>query len=182
MIAAAIRLFGIPIPSTDPVFLALVFLHVLFGPPAVAAGLLAMLSTKRRGRHSTAGSVYFWALTGLAVTMSILSFLRWPDDNVLFFLGAFAFVAALLGRLAIRDRRPRLHLLAMATSYVVMLVAFYVDNGSNLPLWRDLPPVAYWLLPIAVGTPIISFYLWRLPHFTYSDRKMSSAVRGTTEA
>jgi hypothetical protein len=27
----------------------------------------------------------------------------------------------------------------MSLSYVVMLIAFYVDNGKQLPVWKDLP-------------------------------------------
>ena len=49
----------------------------------------------------------------------------------------------------------------MGISYIAMLTAFYVDNGKNLPIWRDLPPVAYWLLPSAVGLPLI---IWALGH------------------
>ena len=37
---------GIPIPSTSPVFLAIIGVHVLFGLAAVIAGALAMLSKK----------------------------------------------------------------------------------------------------------------------------------------
>ena len=43
----------------------------------------------------------------------------------------------------------------MATSYVLLLIAFYVDNGKSLPLWKELPPVTYWLLPAVVGIPLI---------------------------
>jgi hypothetical protein len=43
----------------------------------------------------------------------------------------------------------------MGLSYVLMLTAFYVDNGKNLPVWRDLPYLAYWVLPGAVGIPLI---------------------------
>ncbi len=43
-------------------------------------------------------------------------------------------------------------ILDMGGSYVVMLTAFYVDNGKSLPLWQDLPAtLTYWLLPSAVG-------------------------------
>ena len=45
----------------------------------------------------------------------------------------------------------------MGGSYVVMLTAFYVDNGHQLPFWDRLPTLAYWLIPTAVGTPLI----WR---------------------
>jgi len=27
----------------------------------------------------------------------------------------------------------------MGLSYILMLTAFYVDNGKKLPVWRDLP-------------------------------------------
>jgi hypothetical protein len=43
----------------------------------------------------------------------------------------------------------------MGTSYVLLLIAFYVDNGKQLPVWKDLPYFAYWLLPLAVGIPLI---------------------------
>jgi hypothetical protein len=32
----------------------------------------------------------------------------------------------------------------MSLSYVLMLIAFYVDNGKQLPIWKDLPHVTYW--------------------------------------
>jgi hypothetical protein len=43
----------------------------------------------------------------------------------------------------------------MAFSYVALLVAFYVDNGRDLPLWRSLPPFMCWLMPIAFGIPLV---------------------------
>jgi hypothetical protein len=43
----------------------------------------------------------------------------------------------------------------MAASYVLMITAFYVDNGPNLPLWRQLPPLAFWILPTLFGAPIL---------------------------
>ena len=49
----------------------------------------------------------------------------------------------------------RLHISGMGASYVLLLIAFYVDNGKNLPLWKELPPIAYWLLPAAIRIPLI---------------------------
>jgi hypothetical protein len=37
-----------------------------------------------------------------------------------------------------------------------MLIAFYVDNGKQLPVWKDLPPVTYWFLPLVVATPLLA--------------------------
>ena len=93
----AMLLLGIPIPSTDPAFLAIVGIHVLFGLAAVITGAVAMLSNKGRGRHSRFGTVYFWCLFGVFATMSALSFIRWAADYHLFVLGALSFAAANLG-------------------------------------------------------------------------------------
>jgi hypothetical protein len=43
----------------------------------------------------------------------------------------------------------------MGTGYVVMITAFYVDNGPHLPLLDRLPRPMFWLLPAAIGAPII---------------------------
>jgi hypothetical protein len=44
----------------------------------------------------------------------------------------------------------------MSASYILLLTAFYVDNGKHLPVWRSLPHLAYWLLPSAVGLPLVA--------------------------
>ena len=44
----------------------------------------------------------------------------------------------------------------MGASYILLMTAFYVDNGKNLPLWRELPQIAFWLLPAAIGIPLIA--------------------------
>jgi hypothetical protein len=41
----------------------------------------------------------------------------------------------------------------MGMSYILLLTAFYVYNGKSLPLWKELPPFAYWILPGAIGVP-----------------------------
>ena len=155
---------GIEIPSDSPVFLAILAVHVPIGVLAVVTGVVAMLKEKRRGAHPTSGSVYFWCLGVLLVTSAALSAMRWSEDYHLFVLGAVAFSAAVIGRLARRRRwrtRIDLHIVGMGISYIVMLTAFYVDNGKNLPLWRDLPHVAYWLLPSVVGLPVVFWALSR---------------------
>jgi uncharacterized membrane protein len=157
---------GIEIPSVDPMFLAVVAVHVLIGLTAVVSGAIAMLSAKRAGRHPTAGTVYFWSLAGLALTATSLAVVRWSQDYHLFILGAFAFVSALWGRRARRERAPgwaRKHILGMGLSYVLVLTAFYVDNGKSLPLWNRLPPITYWFIPAIVGMPFILHALLRHP-------------------
>ena len=157
---------GLPIPSDSPWFLAGVGLHVAAGLLCVVSGAVAMLSAKGRGRHSAFGSAYYWGLAVVCGTAGLLSAVRWAEDHTLFALAAAAFAAASLGRAAIRGRwtqRVRLHIAGMGTSYIVLLTAFYVDNGPNLPVWKDLPAIAYWLAPGAIGLPIMLWALLRHP-------------------
>jgi hypothetical protein len=49
----------------------------------------------------------------------------------------------------------------MAVSYILLLTAFYVDNGPHLPQWRSLPPLGFWLLPSFVGLPFLILALRR---------------------
>jgi hypothetical protein len=151
-------LAGIEIPSTDPAFLAVVGIHILLGLGCTVAGAIAMLSQKRAGPHPGYGAIYFWSLTGVFLTATGLAAVRWAEDYHLFILGALAFAVGYLGRRARRHRWRnwvRLHITGMGTSYILLLTAFYVDNGKSLPLWKELPPIAFWLLPAAVGIPLI---------------------------
>jgi len=160
-------ILGIEIPSTDPVFIGVIVgIHIPLGLACVVAGAVAMLSEKRRGRHSTAGKVYYWCLLALSASAAFLSLMRWAENYHLFILGALSFASAWFGRRALRERWPywaRLHITGMGLSYVLMLIAFYVDNGKQLPLWKDLPDFTYWLLPLAVGVPLIVRALLRHP-------------------
>ncbi|HKE96921.1 MAG TPA: hypothetical protein VKB34_21620 [Povalibacter sp.] len=152
------RLGGLEIPSVDPIFLTIVAIHVVIGLTAVVSGAMAMLSVKEPGRHPSAGRVYFWSLAALAVTATALAAARWAEDYHLFILGALALFAAFFGRKARRQRWPgwaRYHIVGMGLSYILMLTAFYVDNGKSLPLWNRLPPVSYWFIPAAIGVPLI---------------------------
>ena len=154
----SIVIVGIPLPSDDPLFLVLVGVHVLFGIVCVVAGAIAMFSRKGPGRHTNAGTVYYWSLSVVFVTAAAVAAMRWAEDYHLFVLGVLSFSSASLGRWAQRARwhsSLAIHIAAMGTSYITLLTAFYVDNGPNLPLWRELPQIAFWLLPAAIGLPLI---------------------------
>lgn len=157
---------GIEIPSDSPIFLAFIGLHVVIALICLVAGLAAMFSKKGVGRHSTFGSVYYWSLSLVFATATILSAMRWSEDYHLFILGALAFGAASVGRTAARRHWRhwvKVHLIGMGSSYVVLLTAFYVDNGKSLPLWKELPSLAYWIVPAAIGVPLIVRALLRHP-------------------
>lgn len=164
--AASTSILGIEIPSASPLFLGGVGLHVLFGLIAVIGGAGAMLSRKGSARHRTFGRIYYWSLMVLFVSATGLAIARWAEDYHLFMLGALAFGVATLGRNAVTCKWAswtRLHVAGMGSSSILMLTAFYVDNGKNLPLWRDLPPLAFWVLPALLGGPIVIWALLRHP-------------------
>jgi hypothetical protein len=126
---------SIPVPSASPSFLRVVAVHVATGLICVVTGVGAMLSRKGRGRHSTFGTVYFWFLFGVFVSATALSIERWTENHHLFVLGALSFGAALAAREVLRCGRPtrirfQIHVVGMAASYVLLLTAFYVDNGK----------------------------------------------------
>lgn len=161
-----IVILGIPIPSSAPLFLAVVAAHVFVGLACVIAGLVAMLSAKRPGRHPVAGTAYYWLLAMVFASMTVLSAMRWPEDAHLFFLGVLSFTAATVGRTARRVRWAgwlKYHIIGMGSSYILLLTAFYVDNGPSLPLWRDFPSLIYWVAPSIVGLPILIRALLRHP-------------------
>jgi hypothetical protein len=173
MIGRPITVAGIPLPSDTPLFLVIVGLHVAAGLVCMVSGALAMLSRKAPGRHPLAGSIYVSALAVVFATMAAIAAVRWAEDNKLLALGLLSLAAALFGREARRRLWPnwaRLHMTGMAASYILLLTAFYVDNGRNLPLWRLLPQWAFWVLPSAAGLPILANAFWRHPLVRRGDR------------
>lgn len=157
--------FDTAIAGTGPVFLAFLAVHVPAGLAAVICGALAATAPKGRGRHTRWGTIYFWAIAVVSATATAMAAIRPALDWYLALLGALAFALAAAGRDYRRhpDRLPWRrwpghlpHILAMGGSYVVLLTAFYVDNGKKLPLWDRLPTAAYWVLPALVAAPIIA--------------------------
>ena len=152
------RVFGDQVGSAAPVFLAFLAVHVLAGLTAVVTGAIAALARKGSPPHVRAGRWYYRAITVVFATATVLAAMRWRQDYYLFIIGAMAFTAATIGYQHRRRRRPgdTGHIAGMGVSYVAMLTAFYVDNGPHLPLWDHLPRAAFWLLPSAVGAPLIA--------------------------
>jgi hypothetical protein len=162
---------GIPIPFHNPVLLSILAVHIVAALAGVITGIIAMVSKKMLGRHSAFGTIYYWCLLVVFVTALILAVTRWTEDYYLVILGTLALITASLGRVAFHSHwhfRTQVHISGMGLSYTLMLVAFYMDNGRNLPLWRDLPAFTYWMLPGVIGTALILYALMR-----YSGMKWS---------
>jgi uncharacterized membrane protein len=176
MTQAPITVGGIPIPFDAPALLAVLGVHVLAGLGCVITGLLAMLLRKGRGPHSVAGLLYYRLLLVVTASMAVLAAVRWAEAYHLFILGVLALTAAVLARRAVRRGQVRVHLAGMGMSYILLLTAFYVDNGAHLPVWRALPTLAFWLVPAAVGLPIIVRALRRHPLSVAARRRAQAGV------
>ncbi len=157
MVTAA-RILGDQVGPAAPLFLAFLAVHVLAGLTAVITGAIAALVRKGSPRHIRTGRWYYRAITIVFATATVLAALRWRQDYYLFIIGAIAFTAATIGYQHRRRHRPgdTGHIAGMGIAYVAMLTAFYVDNGPHLPLWDRLPTLTFWLLPSAIGAPIIT--------------------------
>ena len=164
--AESIDIAGIIIPDNSPVFLTFIGIHIVVALLCLISGVLAMSTNKTNKRHPVYGIFYFWSLSVVFLTSICLSVLRWPLDNHLLVLGTLSFALALGGRLAQRHKwkkHTRWHLTGMSGSFILLLTAFYVDNGKNLPLWELLPEIAYWVLPALIGIPISIYVLLHHP-------------------
>jgi hypothetical protein len=93
---------GVHNPS--PIFSMLLVFHVLAGLTCVISGAVAILSTKRPGRHPRFGTIYFWSLSIVFVSSTGMAGIRWSHDGHLFVLGTIAFTFASIGYAARRIR------------------------------------------------------------------------------
>ncbi len=138
MAATQRRIIGFDLPSNSPLFLSVLSFHILFGIACAILGIAAMLSWKRRGKRPNFGTAYYSRVLRFSSRRAtILAAMRWAEDYHLFILGALSFLAASVGRMAQRQLWRKwvdFHVIGMGLSYILMLTAFYVDNGRNLPV------------------------------------------------
>jgi hypothetical protein len=178
-----ITFLGLVVPDAGAVFLGALAVHVVAGSTCVVAGAVAATARKRRGRHPVAGRVYLWGLGVVFVTATVMAVIRWREDRHLFAIATVALSLALWGwRSRRRARRgwERGHAWGMGGSYIALLTGFYVDNGPQLPVWDRLPHWMYWVLPGAVGVPLV---LWALRRFRsgITSRPRAAAAPGVRQ-
>jgi len=55
-------ILGIPVLSTDKLFLTFIVVNILVSFVAVISGLIAMFADKGKTAHSTTGKLYYWSM------------------------------------------------------------------------------------------------------------------------
>jgi hypothetical protein len=140
--------------------LLFVSLHIPAGLVALTAGIVAMVSRKGEWWHRRAGVTYLIAISIIATTAAGLVATRGPQFTHLLLLAAIA-VTLSFGGYFMRRSNQGFHIAGMGLSYVVMVTAFYVDNGPKLPFWNQFPDLVFWFGPLAIGLPIIIRAMWR---------------------
>jgi hypothetical protein len=169
MIGNATTIAGIPVPSDARLFLAFIHLHIVAGLTAVIAGAIAMPSAKCPGRHPRAGTVYYCG--------SCRRFRHNVRSRVLPMERGLSPVHAGVCVVCRHCDWPG----CKAKTVAILAAHSYHWNGrvlppddhsllcgqrANLPVWRELPPLAFWLLPTLVGAPILINALLRHPLVT----------------
>jgi hypothetical protein len=161
-----ITIDGFEIPYNGTLFLVVLAIHIAAGLNCVISGIFAMLAEKQKGLHPKSGRIYYWGIWIVFITAAWIAIVRWKEDYHLFILGTISFVTAYFGRMALKrqwNKWPIYHITGMGLSYIFLLIAFYVDNGRFLPIWKELNPMIYWLLPLAIGIQILIRTLIRHP-------------------
>ena len=87
-----------------------------------------------------------------------LAVMNWERSSYLFYVALFSYSFLIRGFLAVKKREENWlpnHIGGMLGSYVAMTTAFLVVSGPKIPMVSMLPPITLWLLPTAIGYPII---------------------------
>jgi hypothetical protein len=89
----------------DGIFKAVLIIHILFGGVALFVAPAAMLTRKGGLWHRRWGKIFFWAITGVAITAVVLSLIR----SGLFFLlvALFSFYLAFTGYRVLYRKMPQ---------------------------------------------------------------------------
>lgn len=117
--------------------------HILVGITAVGGDLGAMRTRKGSRWHRRWGTGYLATVLVLCTTGTLLALAQWPQDAHLLALAVLTAALAGLGYAAAKRRWvgwTGAHISGMGGAFIVMLSAFYVDNGPPCRAGGGCPP------------------------------------------
>jgi FtsH-binding integral membrane protein len=140
-------------------FQILLIIHIITGTVCLITGLIAMLSKKKRGKHTFSGELYHWAYVIVLITAVVMAIMYWEKNAHLFFIALFSYSFALMGYLAVKKKWKNWlasHIGGMLGSYIGIVTATIVVNIPRIPLLNQLPSLIFWFLPTIIGVPLIT--------------------------
>ncbi|WP_026584232.1 hypothetical protein [Bacillus sp. J33] len=141
------------------IFTILLVIHILAGSVCLLTGAIASIAKKKKGNHTMIGEVYYGGYVVIFITSLIMAIMNWSESAYLFYIAIFSYGLALIGYLA-RKLRWRnwltVHIGGMLGSYIGIITATLVVNGSKIPFVNEIPSLLLWFIPTIIGTPIIS--------------------------
>ena len=147
-------------------------IHIITGMICLLTGLLAGLSKKRRGKHTTIGEIYHGSFVFVFISAVVMSIMHWDESAYLFYIGVFSYSLAFFGYLSAKIRWKNwlgTHIGGMLGSYIGIFTATLVVNVNRIPVLNEYPVLWFWFLPTIIGTPFI-FLIGR----KYSPQKRRS--------
>lgn len=156
------------------IFTIMLVIYIIAGSVCLLTGAIASIAKKKIGNHTIVGEVYHCGYLVIFITSVIMAIMNWSESAYLFYIAIFSYGLALFGYLA-RKLRWRnwltMHIGGMLGSYIGVITATLVVNGSKIPLVSEIPTLLLWFIPTIIGTPIISVVSRR-----YSSRTQSKEI------
>ncbi len=144
-----------------PLFTVVLIAHIAFGVLGLVLGPVAMFSRKIQGIHTRAGELYHWMVLGVCLTASLMTTLDWT--RLWWFLPiaigsyALAFVGYLFAKVRWR-KWVSVHISGQGGSYIALVAALLVVNWGNVFGSPGVSSPWAWVLPTAIGSPIIAWF------------------------
>jgi len=151
-------------------------IHILFGGIAFAIAPLAMITVKGGVWHRRWGKIYFWSMAGVALSATLLCWLR--SGLFLFMIAIFSFYLALTGYRVLRRKQPdtRAGMLDWCATIAVIvagagLIVLGMVGGNGSQRWVR---IAFGAIGLLLGGADVRSFLkpplgkraWMLAHMT----------------
>jgi uncharacterized membrane protein len=152
-------------------------LHILSGTVALVIAPLAMMTVKGGIWHRCWGKIYFWAMAGVAITATVMCFIR--SGLFLFLIAIFSFYLALTGYIALRGKRPEHRAgwldwcatIAMLAAGIALVATGALDANPDNKRWLR---IIFGAIGLMLGAMDIKRYLkppvnkraWMFEHMT----------------
>ena len=139
---------------------AVLVFHISAGIAAVVVGPIAMLSRKRRGRHTRAGELYHWIMLTVCLSAVLVAILEWQRLWGFPYIALGSYALTFTGYLAAKRRWNGwlyAHVSAVSGSYVAIVTASLVVNWEKITGVPGITSPWAWSLPTVVGSIIIAW-------------------------